>query len=611
MPFGAELLAEGGVRFRLWAPGARRAVLALEPGPVLLPMRRGLGGWFELHCPAAGGGTRYRFLLDGRLRVPDPASRANPLGVQGPSQVVDPHAFTWTDAGWRGRPWAGAVGYELHVGTFTPEGRFTGVERRLDYLAELGVTAIELMPVAEFPGLRNWGYDGVLPFAPDHAYGTPEELKQLVQSAHQRGLMVLLDVVYNHFGPEGNDLPAYAPAFFSARHRTPWGPALNFDGPGCAPVRAFFIHNALYWLEEFRFDGLRLDAVHAIMDDSRPHFLEELASAVQAGPGKDRLVHLVLENERNEVDRLDGGRSRPGRCTAQWNDDFHHAMHVLVTGETGGYYAEPARDPAGHLGLCLTRGFSRPGPASAIQGGEPADDPPLQAFLNFLQNHDQVGNRRCGERLGALAPAAALAMATAVLLLAPSPPMLFMGEEFGALTPFLYFCDYQDPLATAVREGRAREWPGPPGGSPPDTGIPDPDPDPNPDPNAESTFARSRLDWNDLRLAANADCLALHRQLLALRRTRIVPCLGGPAGGPPVFSRVGGLGLVCVWSLGDGSRLTLLLNPGPEPCAGFTRPPGTILFALPAGVGAQPFGGELPPWAALWFLAGAPEGGAA
>jgi malto-oligosyltrehalose trehalohydrolase len=562
-------------------------------------MRTMPGGWFALDCQEAGVGSLYRFAIDGGIRVPDPASRSNPQGVHGPSQVCDPLAFAWTDGHWRGRPWTGAVIYELHVGAFAPEGSFAGVERRMDYLAGLGITAVELMPVAEFPGLRNWGYDGVLPFAPEHAYGPPEDLKRLVQAAHQRGLMVLLDVVYNHFGPEGNDLPAYAPAFFSETHQTPWGPVINFDGPGSRTVRDFFIHNALYWLEEFHLDGLRLDAVHAIMDDSRPHLLEELAAAVGAGPGRQRQIHLVLENDRNEASHL----ATPRHCTAQWNDDFHHAMHLLITGEKGGYYADYADDPVDHLGRCLTQGFSFQGQASAFRGGAPRGEPsaglPLGAFLNQLQTHDQVGNRAFGERLGALAPAEALDMAAAILLLSPSPPMLFMGEEFDAATPFLFFCDFQGPLADAVREGRQRESL--------DFATPV-TPEARraiPDPNAEATFTWSRLDWECLRAPPHSGRLALYRHLLALRRDQIVPRLPGAADPAPTFARVGERGLACSWRLGDGSQLALLANLGPARCPGFSKPPGFRLFAVPD----QPMDGELPPWAAVWFLAAPRRGG--
>jgi len=605
MPFGAELLPGGGARFRLWAPGAGAVGLALEgpDGTAIRPMDPEPGGWFALDC-REGAGTLYRFVIDGGIRVPDPASRSNPQGVHGPSQVCDPQAFAWADADWRGRPWAEAVLYELHVGTFSPEGRFAGVERRLDYLAGLGVTAIELMPVAEFSGLRNWGYDGVLPFAPEHAYGPPEELKRLVQAAHQRGLMVLLDVVYNHFGPDGNHLARYAPAFFSANHQTPWGPAINFDGPGSRMVRDFFLHNALYWLEEFHFDGLRLDAVHAILDDSRPHFLEELAAAVDAGPGRRRRIHLVLENDHNEASRLGGP---PGHCTAQWNDDFHHAMHLLTTGERAGYFADYADDPAGHLGRCLTQGFAFQGQPSVFRGGVPRGEPsaslPLGCFVNQLQTHDQVGNRAFGERLEALAPAGALEMAAAILLLAPSPPMLFMGEEFAAATPFLFFCDFQGQLADAVREGRQRECPDFARLLTPEArqAIPDP--------NAETTFARSRLDWECLGAPPHAGRLALYRRLLDLRRERIAPRLAGTA--DPACSRVGQLGLACSWRLGDGSLLALLANLGGQSAPGFSRPPGIRLCAVPDGAADEAFGGVLPPWSAIWFLAEAPVRGAA
>ena len=600
MPFGAELLAQGGTRFRLWAPGAHRVALKLEPPalPAVQAMRPEPGGWFALDSPGTGAGDRYHFEIDGQLRVADPASRSNPTGVHGASQVCDPLAFPWTDGGWRAGPWAGAVVYELHVGTFSPEGSFQGVERHLDHLAALGVTALELMPVAACAGLRNWGYDGVLPFAPTHVYGTPDDFKHLVQAAHQRGLMVFLDVVYNHFGPDGNFLSVYAPAFSSRSHQTPWGPAINFDGPGSREVRSFFCHNALYWLEEFHLDGLRLDAVHAIRDDSRPHILEQLAAAVAEGPGRTRPIHLILENDQNQASLLDPRASWP--YSAQWNDDFHHALHVLVTGEVSGYYADYADDPVHHLGRCLTQGFAFQGQASGFRGGAARGTPstglPLRVFLNALQTHDQVGNRPFGERLGALAPAAALAMATAILLLAPSPPMLFMGEEFDAATPFLFFCDFHGQLAEAVREGRAREG-AEPGAGPRPAELPS-----LPDPNAEATFERSCLDWSSLGAAPHAACLALHQRLLTLRREQIVPHLDGAGGAKPAFSRVGARGLACAWQLGDGSRLGLLANLGPEPMRGFARPPGICLCAVPEAAAPDPFHGELPPWSAVWFL---------
>ena len=343
MPFGAEFRPGGETRFRLWAPVCTRVGLVLREGPAL-PMERLPDGWFELATRDAPPGTPYRFDVGAARRVADPASRWNPDDVHGPSRVVDPDAFEWGDDAWTGRPWEEAVFYELHVGTFTPRGTFAAAMERLDYLADLGVTAIELMPVADFPGARNWGYDGVLPFAPDAAYGTPDDLKRLVAAAHARGLMMFLDVVYNHFGPEGNYLHAYAPWFFNRHRSTPWGPAIDFDGRHARPVRDFFVHNALYWVEEFRFDGLRLDAVHAIADDSVPDIVTEIAHALRDGPGRTRAVHVVLENDRNEARYLARDPStRPLCAAAQWNDDAHHALHVLATGETDGYYARLCR----------------------------------------------------------------------------------------------------------------------------------------------------------------------------------------------------------------------------------------------------------------------------
>src|SRR6266550_4498240 len=341
MPFGAAIVPRG-VRFRLWAPAARRVEVGVGAATDDLAwhdMRGDPDGWYERVVEGARAGARYYFRIDDATHVPDPASRCNPDDVHGASQVVDPLAYDWHDVNWRGRLWHEAVLYELHVGAFTAAGTFDGVADRLDYLADLGVTAIELMPIADFPGRRNWGYDGTLLFAPDATYGPPDTLKALIDAAHARDLMVMLDVVYNHFGPEGNYLHLYAPDFFTERHVTPWGAGLNFDGERSRVVRDFFVHNALYWLEEFHIDGLRLDAVHAIADDSTPDILTELASAVREGIGRERAIHLVLENDRNEARRLvRDGDGRPRYYTAQWNDDLHHALHTAVTGERQGYY---------------------------------------------------------------------------------------------------------------------------------------------------------------------------------------------------------------------------------------------------------------------------------
>ncbi|HVL35964.1 MAG TPA: malto-oligosyltrehalose trehalohydrolase, partial [Burkholderiales bacterium] len=417
MPFGAELTG-AGVRFRIWAPQARSVDVSMNGEH--LPMQRREDGFFELTARAAAG-TRYRYRIDGGAEVPDPASRFQPQDADGPSEIVDPAAFAWADGGWRGRPWREAVIYELHVGAFASQGRYGAVADKLAHLKALGVTALELMPLADFAGRRNWGYDGVLPYAPDSRYGRPEDLKALVQAAHKAGLMVFLDVVYNHFGPKGNYLHTYAPQFFTDKHKTPWGAAIDYGVPA---VRAFFLHNALYWLEEYHFDGLRFDAVHAIVDDSPRHILEEIAATVRERlPG--RHVHLVLENDANQARFLG-----EGRYDAQWNDDSHHAYHVLATGESDGYYGAYAEAPAKHLARCLAEGFAYQGEVSPFSGeprGEPSAHLPPERFVDFMQNHDQIGNRAHGERLASLADEKALKALSAILLLAPSPPLLFMG----------------------------------------------------------------------------------------------------------------------------------------------------------------------------------------
>ena len=405
MPFGAQPAGGTLTRFRLWAPAAHAVELLIGTGALRLPMTAAPDGWRELVVDAPPG-TCYRYRINGKLEVPDPASRFNPEDAHGPSEVVDPGAFEWEDGDWRGRPWEDAVIYELHVGTFSPAGSFAGVAAQLDYLSQLGVTAIELMPVADFPGARNWGYDGVLPFAPDSSYGRPEDLKRLVAAAHARGLMVLLDVVYNHFGPEANYLHAYASSFFSNRHQTPWGAAINFDAEGSRTVRDFFVHNALYWLEEYHLDGLRLDAVHAIIDDSMPDIVTEIARAVREGPGRERQVHIVLENDRNQSRYLPRDAAcKALQASAQWNDDIHHAFHILTTGERDGYYEDYAAQPLWYLGRSLAQGFGYQGERSPHRENAPRGEPsahlPPAAFVSFLQTHDQVGNRALGSPRGA------------------------------------------------------------------------------------------------------------------------------------------------------------------------------------------------------------------
>jgi malto-oligosyltrehalose trehalohydrolase len=601
MPFGAET-ERGGTRFRLWAPAAAAVDIAIESRSEWAPLRMEPldGGWFERRVAGVGAGDRYRFVIDGKARVPDPASRAQPDDVHGPSEIVDPTAFLWSDEEWRGRPWEEAVLYELHVGTFTAEGTFAGVVERLDYLVALGVTAIELMPVADWPGRRNWGYDGCYPFAPDARYGRPEALKALVAAAHARGIMVFLDVVYNHFGPEGNYLSLYAPNFFTDRYTTPWGKAIDFARGG-SPVREFFIHNALYWIEEFNIDGLRLDAVHAIFDESPHRILLELAERVHAAVGDSRHVHLVLENDKNEARYLarqpDG---RPRFYTAQWNDDLHHACHLLATGERSGYYSDYADAPMRALGRVLTAGFAFQGESSPYRGGAPRGEPsahlPPAAFVSFLQNHDQIGNRACGERLGALAPDAVLRALAAIVLLAPSPPLLFMGEEWNAPQPFPFFCDFGGDLA-AVREGRRREF----------ARFPQFRDELAlariPDPTAEATFAGAVLDWHDGEKPRRAALCAYYRQILALRRSEIVPRLFGMEGHAGSFRLYGRRGLTAWWRLGDGARLSLFANLGPEPSpVPREKPSGRLLFATHPAVVDGWAREDWPGWSVAWLI---------
>lgn len=604
MPFGAELNGRL-TRFRLWAPAAERVELLATVGDTRheQDLARRDDGWFEATLEI-GAGTRYAYRIDGGLVVPDPASRFNPDDVHAASRVVDPQAYEWRDALWRGRPWEEAVVYELHVGTFTREGRFVAVASHFDHLLDLGVTAIELMPVADFPGRRNWGYDGVLPFAPDASYGTPDELKRLVDDAHGRGLMVMLDVVYNHFGPEGNYLHAYAPQFFNARHQTPWGAAINFDGVGSRSVRDFFIHNALYWLEEFHFDGLRLDAVHAIADDSRPHVVDELKSMVRQRFGKTRHVHLVLENERNEATWLVRERSGAARsATAQWNDDFHHALHVVVTGERDGHYADYADRPLHRFARALAEGFVYQGEPSAFRDGvargQPSASLPPTAFVTFAQNHDQVGNRALGERIDRIAEPETLRTALTCMLLAPAIPMLFMGEEFAASAPFLFFCDYGPELAQAVTKGRRGELARferfrDPGNR---AAIPNP--------NAEATFVLSKIDWTERERVPGSGWLAFYRGCLTIRRDRVVPLLGAIEHGG-AFEVVGDRVVRVQWPLRDGRHLVLLASFASQTVHAIDLPRGEMLYASGAAVAASLARGDMPAHGVMLVLEARP-----
>jgi malto-oligosyltrehalose trehalohydrolase len=546
--FGAQRVNGGDVRFRLWAPAQETAWVALEPGD-LLPMQRNADGWFEA-IASVPDGTRYRYRLSDGMMVPDPASRAQADDVHGAS-IVCTQPFAWRHPDWRGRPWTETVLYEVHPGA---AGGFRDIRNDLVRLKELGVTAIELMPVNDFPGKRNWGYDGVLPYAPDSSYGSPEDLKELIDAAHGLELMIFLDVVYNHFGPDGNYLHAYAPQFFRDDVSTPWGPAIDFRRP---EVRDYFTGNVLMWLNEYRFDGLRFDAVHAIQEQD---WVQEMAATVRATVGQQRHVHLVLEHH-NAASLLRNG------ADAQWNDDGHNVLHVLLTGEDGGYYADYAADPAAKLARVLAEGWVYQGQHCAYLNaprGEPGADLPPYAHVLFLQNHDQIGNRALGERLTTLASPAALKAAIALQILCPQIPLLFMGEEIASTTPFLFFTDHNAELADAVREGRRREFAG-------FAAFADPEKrEAIPDPNAIETFAAS------VPRPGSDERFAYYQHLIALRMQEIVPFLPGTIclGADPIGPKA----VVARWRMGNGALLTIITNLHDEPVMSAT-PAGRLLFA--------------------------------
>jgi maltooligosyltrehalose trehalohydrolase len=582
--FGPRLDTDG-VTFRLWAPAARTVDLVCGE---TLTMHRRDGGWFELAVPAARAGLRYRFRIDGEIDVPDPASAFQPEDVSGPSQVID-HAFEWQTKAWHGRPWHETVILEAHVGTFTPEGTYRAMAAKLDRLVETGITALELMPLADFSGRRNWGYDGVLLYAPDSVYGTPDDLKGLIDAAHARGLMVFLDVVYNHFGPEGNYIGRYAPSFFSTAKPTPWGAAVDYGVP---EVRAFAIENALHWLDRYRFDGLRLDAVHAITLPGEPSLLVDLSRAAgELARRTGRLIHLVLENDDNTAVRLDPVTDPPaGRYRAQWNDDYHHAWHTFLTGEARGYYKDYVGDEARHLPRIMATGFAYQGETSRHRGGarrgEPSHDLPPAAFVSFLQNHDQVGNRVRGERLETLVARAPIEAALAITLVAPFPPMLFMGEEWGATQPFPFFCDFAGDLADAVRNGRRAEFA--------EDHAHQADAGPVPDPLDERTFRDAVLDWTARERAPHRQRLDLVRRLLAVRRAEVVPRLVGAPAGSGRSAMADGV-LTASWPLAGGT-LHLAANLGDQPRPGVALP-GRAIWGGAAGDRMQP-------WSVHWSWQG-------
>jgi maltooligosyltrehalose trehalohydrolase len=612
---GATPIDKNVTQFRVWAPYADSvAIRLIDQNMVMVPMQADARGYFYATVEDIGSRDRYRYVLGGVKERPDPASRYQPEGVHGPSAVVDPSAFQWTDESWNGLPLKDFIIYELHVGTFTPEGTFEAAISHLRYLKEtVGVTAIELMPVAQFPGRRNWGYDGTYPFAVQASYGGPQGFKRLVNACHAAGLAVILDVVYNHLGPEGNYLGDFGP-YFTDRYRTPWGSAINYDGPASDEVRSYFINNALYWVTEYHIDALRLDAVHGMYDFSASHILKDMAAAVHAQAERlDRQIIMIAESDLNDSRLIDrpsiGGYGLDG----QWNDDFHHALRVVLTGERAGYYEDfhGLKD----LGTALREGFVYSGRHSAYRRrrhGNSSEHCRPSRFVVFSQNHDQIGNRAVGDRLSMHLPSEALKVAHAAVLLSPNIPLLFMGEEYGETSPFQYFIEHGDPdLIEAVRQGRQREfahfgW----------------RPEDIPDPQAAATFERSRLNW-DRRDDRQESLLRWTNALIRLRKT--VATLGaGDAGMLRHAVWVVEQEQVVVlhrWSdQGDGSLVVL----------GFNRTPASLMLTEPVGqwrrrldASSAEFGGReegalpkelvidarglsltIPPYAAAVFTAG-------
>jgi maltooligosyltrehalose trehalohydrolase len=498
------------MRFSVWAPRAREGV-EVELGGQRWALERGPGDFWFRDVPDVAAGTQYAFVVDGGRPLPDPRSLSQPRGVHGPSEVIDLGAFPWTDQGWRGFHLPGSVLYELHVGTFSPSGTFDGVIERLDHLVELGVDAIELMPVVEFPGARGWGYDGVDLFAPHHAYGGPAGLMRLIDACHARGLGVVIDVVYNHLGPSGNYLAQFGP-YFSERHHTNWGPAVNLDGAHSDQVRRFFLDNATLWLRDYHADGLRLDAVHALVDDSAIHFLEELSEEVKdLSAAVGRRLWLLPESDLSDPRFVLPTAAGGYGLDAAWADEWHHALHATLTGERDGYYLD--FETLAHLAKALRQAWVYDGsysPHRRRRHGRPPLGLEGHQFVVCTQNHDQVGNRAQGERLSHLVSPECAKIAAALLLTSPFVPLLFQGEEWGASTPFLYFTDHEDQeLGRAVSEGRRNEfrafgW----------------DPAQVPDPQAPETFQRSKLDWAEASRSPHAELLAWYKELLELRRAR-------------------------------------------------------------------------------------------
>ncbi len=565
MNFGTRFLSENKIEFNFWAPDAKTVCLLAQNSNAHLsfeiPMIRKKDGWFQLITEHIRAGAKYRFRLEfnknsenycnNGLLVPDPASRMQEKDVHDPSIIVNPDSFDWEDDyKFKGRPWIETVIYEIHTGTFTEEGDFKGIEKKLDYLVSLGITAIELMPVADFQGGRNWGYDGVLLYAPDSSYGTSKDLKSLIKAAHKKGLMVFMDVVYNHFGPEGNYLYVYAKSkFFNSEEKTPWGDTINFENKN---VRRFFVQNALYWFEEYHIDGLRIDAVHAIKDNSKHHILKEIEETVRKNVN-NRYTHLILENDNNESKYLN-------TYTAQWNDDFHHAIHVILTGEKTGYYEDFSEEKTSfksvfYLARALAEGFAYQGEQSSfrngISRGENSKNLSTTSFINFLQNHDQTGNRFFAERISCLASQEAVKAAACLYLLAPSIPLIFMGEEFFCEQPFFFFCDFEECLAKSVREGRKANTAYLSG-----TNVLKEIPDAT----SEKVFMDSKIDWAVAETAKHRIFLEFYKNLLVVRKKNIIPIISKLVHSKTSFEIIGENLFFVIWKTEKGKELRLLAN---------------------------------------------------
>ncbi|WP_413739318.1 malto-oligosyltrehalose trehalohydrolase [Sodalis sp. RH14] len=572
--WGAEYVAAGVVRFRLWATGQDKVTLRLSGED--RAMNPSGDGWFELVVTGVSPGAEYHYILADGTAVPDPASRAQKADVDGPSLVIDPARYRWRNTQWRGRPWEESVVYEMHIGTFTPEGTFQAAIDKLPYLVETGITMIEVMPVAQFGGSRGWGYDGVLLYAPHSVYGAPEDFKAFIDAAHGHGLSVVLDIVLNHFGPQGNYLPLLAPDFFHKERKTPWGAGIAYD---VAAARRYIVEAPLYWLEEFHLDGLRFDAIDQIEDSSAKHVLIEIAERIRAGI-TDRPIHLTTEDSRNVIFLHPRGEDGSVPLfTGEWNDDFHNAVHVFATGETHAYYQDFAREPEKLVARVLAEGFAYQGEVSAQTGrprGVKSTGQPPAAFVDFIQNHDQVGNRAQGERLIALAGADRTRVLLAALLFSPHIPLLFMGEEYGETNPFLFFTDFHGSLARAVREGRAREFAGHAGHEGESV----------PDPNAQTTFEMSKLDWKKRDSGAGKSWLALTKELLALRQKKVVPLLSTARGDAGHVVQTAPGFLAVTWTYPKG-RLSIALNIGKTPQP-LPNQPGETIFAWPKAANDLP-----------------------